>query len=305
MNSPVNPGLARTHRASYPTGVIMVLAAGGCLSLGGLILRHIEAADGWQVMFYRSVTFFATLLVFLILRYRGRLVRPFLAIGWPGILLAVLLAVGSIAYIFALIETTVANAMFILSTTPLVTALLAWVVLRERVRGVTWMAIAAAVLGIGLMVANGFATGHLTGNLYAFIAVVTFAGMIVILRRSKGIDMMPATCLAGVFAALVCAPMMGGFAISGHDLMLALLLGTVQNGFGFLLITLGARHIPAAEVSLLALSETVLSPLWVWLAVDEVPATMTMIGGGIVFTAVVAQSLVGLYQDRRATPDRI
>lgn len=292
--------VAPVRHARYPLGVAMVLTAGACLSLGGLILRNIEAADGWQVMFYRSIAFTVTLSLYIAVRYRGRMIRPFLRIGRTGPLLSLLLGLGSVCYVFAILETTVANVMFILSTTPLWTALLAWAVLRERVRASTWVAMLAAVAGIGLMVVNGLATGRILGNLLAFGAVAGFAGMVVILRRSQHVDMVPATCLAGVVAAALSALMVEGFAVSGHDLALSLLLGTVQYGAGFLFITLGARYVPAAEVSLLALSEIILAPTWVWIFVDEVPAALTLAGGAMVLAAVVGQALVGLHRERAA-----
>lgn len=284
--------------ARYPVGVAMVLTAGFCLSLGGILLRFIATADGWQVMFYRSVAFALTLLVVVAVRNRGRVVEPFRAIGRAGVLVGAISGASAICYIFSLLTTTVANAMFIISLTPLCTALLAWAVIGERVRPATWLAVAVAVGGMGLMFAHGVAEGRLLGSVLAFGAAAGLAGMIVIIRRSKAVDMLPATCLGGIFSALAAAVMVDSLAVSAHDLGLMVLLGVVQIGAGFTLITLGARYVPAAQVSLLALSETVLAPIWVWLAVDEVPALLTLVGGAIVLSAVVGQALVGLSEER-------
>jgi len=282
----------------YAAGVAMVLAAGVCLSFGGLIVRHIEAADIWLVVFYRSAAFTVTILAFLAVVYRGRVLGPFLAIGREGLVVAVSLGIGSICFILALDLTTVANVVFILSAGPFLTAVLGRLVLGERVHPVTWLAMALALGGIALMVLEGLGSGRLSGNLVAFGAAAAFSAMVVAMRRAKAVDMVPASCLGGVVGAAVAATMVGGFAVSGHDLGLALLLGSGQLGAGFVLITIGTRRVPAAEVPLLALTEVVLAPLWVWFWVDEAPGRLTLLGGAIVLAAVLGQAVVRLRRDR-------
>ncbi len=286
------------HEPGYAAGVVMVLAAGVCLSFGGLIVRHIEAADIWLVVFYRSATFAVTILLYLTVVYRGRLIGPFLAVGREGVVVAVSLGIGSTCFILALDLTTVANVVFILSAGPFLTAVLARLVLGERVQLVTWLAMALALCGIALMVLEGLGSGRLSGNLVAFGAAAAFAAMVIAMRRAKLVDMVPASCLGGVVGAAFSATMVGGFAVSGHDLGLAVLLGSGQLGAGFVLITIGTRRVPAAEVPLLALTEVVLAPLWVWLWVDEAPGRLTLLGGVVVLTAVLGQAVIRLRRDR-------
>jgi drug/metabolite transporter (DMT)-like permease len=261
-------------------------------------MRYVESADIWLMVFYRSVAFAGTLLGFLAAVYRGRLVRPFLAVGRNGIVVALGLGGGSICYLVAISLTTVANVVFILGSAPLLTALLGRLVLGERVRPLTWLAMAVALCGIALMVVEGLGSGRLAGNVIAFGAAIAFAVMVVAIRRAKSVDMVPASCLGGVAGAAVAATMVGGFGISAHDLGLALLLGSAQLGAGFLLITLGTRRVPAAEVPLLALTEVVLAPIWVWLWVSEVPGQVTLLGGAVVLAAVLGQAIVRLRRER-------
>lgn len=281
----------------------MVLTAGFCLSLGGVVLRSLETSDGWLVMFYRSIAFTLTLLIIVGLRNRGRTIATFRAIGRAGLLAAVIWGAGAIFYVFSLLATTVANTMIILSVTPLCTALLAWAVIGERVGRATWFAIAGAACGVALMFAQGFTEARVVGSLFAFGAALGLAALIVIFRRAKTVDMLPATCLGGVVSGLAAvvmiASMTGSFAISAHDLGLLILMGTVQTGGGFALLTLGARRVPAAQVSLFALTEIILAPLWVWIVVDEVPAALTLLGGAVVLCAVVGQALAGSAGERR------
>ncbi|MEM7172412.1 MAG: DMT family transporter [Pseudomonadota bacterium] len=290
------------HRG-YVLGIIAVMMGGVFLSSGGLLVRHIDAADGWQIMFYRSLAFVLTVLVFLLWRYRGRIVKPFLNIGRPGLVVVLALGAGFTLYLFALLNTTVANVAFILSAGPFFSALLAWIILREKVALLTWVAMLGAMAGIGLMVANGLEEGHFLGNIIALGAPITFAVMIVSIRKAGARDMMPAICLAGLIAGGAATIMAPTLIIPNQDLILSLLLGSVQLAFGFMCITYGARYVPAAQVALLALTETVLAPTWVWLFLGETPSTVSLTGGIVVLIAVLAQGLYGLYLDKRTASD--
>ena len=271
-----------------------MLIAGLLLSVAGVTLRHMESANGWQILFYRSFTFFLVVATYLALRYRAGTARVFIATGRAGLVVALSLGLGSTCYIFALLLTTVANALFLISSAPFMAAVLGWIVLRERVRLTTWVTMILALAGIGLMVLNGIQSGRLLGNIVALGTPISFAIMLVTLRRSGDRDMIPAICLAGFVGATIGFVMADSLVVSRHDLALCLFLGVVQYTGGFVLITLGARYLPAAEVALLSLSEIVLAPVWVWIAVGEVPALLTLAGGGIVLAAVVAHAVTGL-----------
>ena len=295
------PGVERTRtlvrgiRARRRTlGAALTLGGGALLSLAGVTLRHMESAGGWQILFYRSLTFFVAVVVYLAFRYRGRVLGAFVRVGKPGIVVALSLGLGSACYVFALLLTTVANALFIISAAPFMTAILGWLLLRERVRPLTWAAMTFALAGIALMVVNGIQSGRLLGNVVALGAPVSFAVMLVALRSAGSRDMIPAICLSGVVSAGLGLAMMDSLAISSHDFLLCLFLGVVQYAGGFVMLALGARYLPAAEVALLALSEIVLAPIWVWIGVGEVPAVLTLLGGGIVLAAVIAQATVGM-----------
>ena len=285
---------ARNDHRRHVTGVALVLTAGVLLSLAGITLRHIESASGWQILFYRSMTFFVVVTLYLAIRYRTRFVHAFVATGRPGLVVAFSLGLGSACYVFALLLTTVANALFIISAAPFITAVLGWIVLRERVRPMTWIAMTIALAGITLMFVNGIQSGRLLGNIVALGPPVSFAIMLVMLRLAGDRDMIPAICLAGLVGAALGFAMSDTLVLSRHDLALCLFLGVAQYTGGFVLITLGARFLPAAEVALLSLAETVLAPIWVWVGVGEVPALLTLAGGAVVLSAVVAQAATGM-----------
>lgn len=285
--------------SAYARGVALVMLAGVFLSLGGILIRNIESADAWQILFVRSLAAAATFFCVLLWRYRTRVFDPFRQAGWKAVVGGLCLAAGFTSFVFAMLGTTIANAVFILSASPFATALLAWLVLRERVGRATWAAMIGALIGIGVMVAGGIAAGTLFGNLMALAAMIGFAGFAVTLRAGRNGDMLPAACLAGVFAALIGAAMAPGFSISAHDVAICGAMGVFQIGAGMVVFTRGSRSVPAAELALLSLTEVVLAPLWVWIGVGEVPGTTTLLGGAIVLAAIAGRALSGI---RRKPP---
>lgn len=274
---------------TYARGVLYAVMAGVFLSTGGLIVRFIENADAWLLLFFRSLAFFVTVIIFMVFRDRDQLVNRFRDIRPRDLIVSVALASGFIFYVLSLYNTTVANTVLLLSTGPFFAAFLGWIVLREKVSRATWVAMLIAIAGIGVMVSGGLATDDLLGAWYAILAVFSFAVLIVALRSAGDRDMLAVTALSGLVAAAYCVPMIDSFHINLRDILLAISMGSVQVGFGFILITLASRSVPAAQVPLLALGETALAPLWVWLFVAEVPDTRTLIGGAIVITALIYQ----------------
>ncbi len=287
---------------SYKRGVGYIILAGVFLSFGGLFIRFLDDASPWTVLFYRSLTFSLTVTAFMVFRDGRAFTQRFAQIKPQELVVSVSLAVGFIAYVLSLFNTSVANTVLILSTGPVFAAVLGWLVLREPVVRTTWLAMAAAFGGVAIMVSGGIDVSDRFGILYAFIAVFAFAVLIVALRRApKGKDMMAPTALAGICAATMSLAFIPTFSISLHDLILAMCLGSLQVGLGFILITQGSRSVPSAQVPLLSLAETALSPLWVWLFVNETPARNTLLGGMVVLCAVAFQGYIGL-RTTRPTP---
>lgn len=293
----------------YAQGVLLVALAGVFWSLGGLLVRLIEAASSWQIILFRSIALALTLTLFIAIRHRGRLAGALRQAGWNGAAAGAALASGFIGYILALQYTSVANAVFMLGASPFFAAALGRWVLGETIRRATVLAIAVALIGILVMVGGGLVIGTMRGNLLALGASVGFATFSVLLRRGRERDMMPCVAIAGVVAALIALPvvlaeapsMVAAFSLTGRDLTLCATMGVVQVGCGLTVYTLGARHVPAVELTLLSMTELVLAPIWVLLALGEVPSPYTLAGGAIVLTAITYQALSGARR-RRAPP---
>jgi drug/metabolite transporter (DMT)-like permease len=201
--------------------------------------------------------------------------------------------------VFAILLTTVANAVFIIGAAPLATAFTAWLILGERTSkfGIAMMLV--SLTGIGLMFADGLIEGRWLGNVMALVVVVSFVIFLLVLRSRQRVDMLPATCLGGLVMAAVGGLFAEQLIISNHDLVISLLMGTVQFGIGFYCFTIATRYIMASEVALYALTESILGPIWVWIGVGEQPSLLTLAGSGIVLICVSAYCIAGIREKRR------
>ena len=257
-------------------------------------MRLVEAADGWTLLFYRMAAFLVFMAVFLGWRYGRRLPYAFMALGRAGLWISLAMSCAFVSFVFALIETTVAQVVFIGSTTPLFASLLAWVLLKEKLPLVTWVAMGIAVLGVLLMVGEGVSGGTLLGTALSLAMTLSFSLTLVGMRAAKTRDSLPAVAMAGVIVLLFSAIMTPTFAVSGWDLGVASVFGIVQLGFQYVLVTYGARHVPAGEIAFFARIQVILAPLWVWIGVGEVPSSLTLVGGGVVIAAVAINSVARL-----------
>ena len=289
----------------YRLALLCLLAATFFTSTAGVLLRWIESADGWTVNFYRAAFFVLTLSIWLLGRYRWRLPQAFGAVGLPGLVIALCFAGATIAFVFALLATTVAKVVLINGMIPFVTALLAWWLLRERVAQATLLAMVVAFAGIAIMVTEELAGGSLRGDLLSLCSCFTTAVMYVAMRRRKGADMVPAIFLGGLLVAIVAAIFAPSLSISPHDLAVCAALGVLQLGVQYVLVAFGTQHVPAAEAALSARLTIVLGPFWAWLGAGELPSDLTLLGGGFVVAAIFGNGLWSLRRDRVTLPNDI
>lgn len=269
------------------------------ISTGGLLIRSLEATTEWQVVFWRGIFLTLGTVGILLFQYRSAVFRETRRIGRLGLLGGLFHGGALTGYVLSITNTTVANAVFTMSTVPFFTAILAWVLLGERIGARTVFAIAAALTGVALMLSDGISTGTVFGNVSALFAAVCIACLVIILRKGRGVDMLPLTALGALLSALVAAIMMGGdYNIPFHDLILCLILGGVISCLGHFLFVVASRNISGAELTLLTLIEIILGPLWVWLFINEVPSAMTLIGGAVLLSAVGSHALFSLAGQR-------
>ena len=277
---------------------MLVLAAGICWSTIGLGVRHIEIANVWQILFFRSLALTPLLLLVMTLRARGNPLPVIHNAGLAGIFGGISLVFAFSGGILAIQTTTVANAMFLFAAAPFFAAVLGWVVLGEHVGKATWVSMVGALVGIIVMVWEGVSLGRIIGNVAALISALGFAAFTISLRWQKLEDMMPAVFLAGFFAiiaaGILCQIKGYGFNIPARDIGVAVAMGIFQVGAGLILYTLGSKVVPSAELALLSMTEVVFGPFWVWLFLGETIGGYTLLGGGVLLLAITGNALSGL-----------
>ena len=272
-------------------GPLLILTGGFCLSWGGLILRTFESASIWQILFYRSIFFLWVLIAFILLTYGKKTFKKIKEAGVPGLIGGLFLSTNFVAYMYSMMETTVANVVFIISTQTVFLPIVAYIFLKEKISPRGYVAIMLAMIGVTLMIGDSLGTGSLKGNLAALTIPINFSVLVLIIRKYPKVDMIPAIFYAGILSCLYGLLLLENFAISTKDIWLAFLLGVPQLAFGFIFITIGSRTTPAVMVGLLMLMESIFAPIWVWLFYNEIPPVSVLIGGIIILSAVVMKSL--------------
>ena len=270
-------------------GPLLVFLGALSLSFGGLIVKSFEGATLWQILFWRSLFFSFTILAFLIISYKKKTFKSFYDSGLPGFFGGIILSFGFCGYVFAMYNTTVANTNFIISLQILFLAVFGYFFLKEKISAATLASIILAITGVLVMVGNSLTPGELSGNLAAFTMPITFAILIMIVRKYPTVDMVPAQFVAGVCSCIIGFLLSTKLMISPNDIFLGFLAGFFQVGFGFIFITIGARTTPSAMVGIIMLSESVLGPVWAFLFVSERPSIFGLVGGAIILFAVLLQ----------------
>jgi drug/metabolite transporter (DMT)-like permease len=266
-------------------------------STAGVVTRYIEHAKPFEQVFWRSLFAFAFVAAALLLA-RKHPWRAVHAAGLPGIVSGAMWAVMFTAYLFALSLTTVANALVVMSVSPLLTALFARLALSDPVPVRTWLAAIAAAVGIAWMFADQIGGTHardVAGMLIALLIPVAAAANVVTLRAAAArLDLVPAVMMGAALSWLLALPFVGSFSASGRDVALLAFLGLFQLGLPCMLLVIASRSLLAPEIALLGLLEVVLGPLWTWLGAGEVPAQGTLLGGAVVLAALAGNELAAL-----------
>lgn len=271
-------------------GIVLVAASSVAYSTAGFYTRLIPL-DPWTILFWRGLFASGFIAAWVLAQEGRRLPAAFRAMGWPGLVVAACSGIGTILFIHAFRQTSVAQVMIILATLPFVTAAIGWIAFGLRESRATLAASAVALLGVGLMVggvgAGGLAPGQFAGEALAFGSTLLIAVMMLTIRRHRATPMLPAVAASALLAAVLAWPLAAPWAVDAREIAELALFGTTQFGLGLLLLTLGTRLVSATESALVGTLEVPLAALWVWLAFDQVPRWSTIAGGMAVVAAVL------------------
>ncbi len=271
-------------------GYILLLFGGFCLSWGGLIVRSFESTDAWVILFLRSSFFFLGVSVFLLSIYKKDAFKTIKKAGLAGLLGGFVMSFSFIAFVFAMMNTSVANVVFIISTQTMFLAIFGYFYLKEKISIIGLLSIIMAMLGITVMIEGSVTGGTLFGNMIALTIPISFSILIMIIRKNPNLDLVPAIWYASISSVLISLIMVDSLSFSNNDVLMGFFLGVPQLTFGFVCITIGSRTTKSVTVGLLMLTETIFAPFWVWLFINEIPPISVFIGGSIIILALVLKS---------------
>jgi drug/metabolite transporter (DMT)-like permease len=287
--------------STHTKGLLITASGVLIISPDGLLTRLI-ATDHWTMIFYRAL--FLSFGMWLVVSFTSpnRVWQQYRTVRGPGLLMVGMYSLGTISFIFAITHTSVANTLIILSATPLFAALIGWFVLREPIELRTLVAIALVALGVGVIGSGSSEQpGALAGDLAAVAGSFFLASGFTFVRRFRGISVFPAISCSGVVTALIVLPLAAPLSVSQSDIGYLMIMGIYMVPLGTTLMYIGPRYIPAPEVGLLLLLETILGPLWVWLVLAEAPGDLTLIGGAIVVSTLAINTVWRLRSVRLQT----
>ena len=283
-----------SSQSDHRRAVALLCFCASCWSIAGVFVRRLDAADGAEVTFWRSLFCMVAVFAALWWRHRRQALAPVRAMGLPGLVSGAMWAVMFTCFAIALTRTTTANTLLVASLSPLLAALLARVVIGERVRTSTWAAIGLALSGIWWMVREGVSPEGASGMLIALGVPVASAINLVTLRRMRAtVDLAPAVLVGALLSCLAMLPLVWPPSISLHDLSILALLGVFQLALPCMLMVRAARHLAPQEIALIALLEVVLGPIWSWLGAGEAIPAATVQGGLVVVAALAADAWLG------------
>ena len=272
--------------------ILLMTIGSVAISFNGLVLRNIETADDWTIIFYRALSFSFTIFIYLLFIHKKRIFKKIIQIGISGLIGGFVLGISNVCFILSMTTTSVANTVFTISLIPFITALFSLLILKEKLAQITVYTMIAAFFGVLMMFYGSLKIGELWGNMLALMTAISFSIYTIIIRSNKNIDMLPCLLISGIMAmGLTSFQNVGSLQISTHDFFLCFLLGGVLSGFVNCCFVFATRHLIAAEVTLFFFIEIALSPFWVWLFLNEIISPNTLTGGIIILISILIRAL--------------
>ena len=283
----------------HQKGLLIALAGAVALSPDTMMIRLI-GADVSSMLFWRGALLFLVLFTFLSWRMGVvQLLRLCRATGWLGVASGAINAVATACFVYGAQTTNAANLLIIVATAPMWAAVFSLVILREPVSRATVLAMLGCLLGIIIVFYQGVAfQAGIRGELAGLAAAMGLGLNLTIIRKNKQYNMLPVNAIGGLLLALACLPWAQPFALSSEQFSLVILLNVIILPLSFALLFTAPRYLHSAEVGLFILLETILGPLWVWLALSEAPTLSAYIGGAVVIATLVAHSTWRLRTDQ-------
>ena len=250
------------------------------------LLIRLSNIDTWGMLFYRGTIPFFVVLLGLIFFYKKKFFNALLNVGWTGVFYTISFSICNITFIISIQNTNVANTLVMIAIAPMLSAILGGIFLKEMPSKKTWVAIIVTFSAVFYIFYDSLQLGNILGDLMALITATGLAVNAVLIRSAKDRDLLPAAIMGKGCVALFALFFVESFALSGNDLLYVPLMCVMCVAIPFVLVTIAPRYIPAEEVNLFFLLETILGPIWVWLVIKEEPSLETIIGGTIIIITI-------------------
>ena len=268
-----------------------------------LFLRLIDL-DAWELVFYRGLVPFICLLILLSFYYRSQFIKSFLVLGIPGLIYAILIALGSTTFVISIENTYDANTLIMIALLPFATAILSSIFLKEHPSKRMWLTIIACFAVVLFIFYDSYQGNRLYGDFFGLLTAIMVGGSAVVVRYGKNFNFLPALLLSKFFIMLIAIIFMQNFPetlfVDQKNLYLIIAMGVFAVFIPLAMITLAPRYIPAYEVEIFFVLETILGPVWVWLVIHEQPTNKTIIGGVFIIIIILIHTILELRDNKKA-----
>ena len=268
-----------------------------------LFLRLIDLG-AWELVFYRGLVPFICLIIVLSFYYRSQFIKAFLVLGIPGLIYAILIALGSTTFVISIENTYVANTLIMIALLPFATAILSSIFLKEHPSKRMWLTIIACFAVVLFIFYDSYQGNRLYGDFFGLLTAIMVGGSAVVVRYGKNFNFLPALLLSKFFIMLIAIIFMQNFPetlfVDQKNLYLIIAMGVFAVFIPLAMITLAPRYIPAYEVEIFFVLETILGPVWVWLVIHEQPTNKTIIGGVFIIIIILIHTILELRENKKA-----
>ncbi|MDC0350957.1 DMT family transporter [Candidatus Pelagibacter sp.] len=260
------------------------------------IFIRLSNIETWGMLFYRGAIPFVVVLIGLIFFYKNNLLKALVGIGYPGIFYVISFSICNITFIVSIQNTNVANTLVMIAMAPMLSAILGSIFLKEVPDSKTWIAIIITLIAVSYIFHDSIEMGNFYGDLFGLITAFGLACNAVIARFAKNRDLVPSAVIGKLCVAIFAFFFVDTFSLVGTDLIFVPLMCVMCVAIPFVLVTIAPRFIPAEEVNLFFLLETIIGPFWVWLIINEQPSIETIQGGSIILLTIAIHSFLKLKQ---------
>ena len=274
-------------------GLLMTIFAVVILSPDSVLIRLVEDAssevDSWTVLFWRGLLYAIGVSLLVLIKYRSKAITEFKNIGKGGLVIGFCSGISTGTFVFAIVYTSIANALVIISTGPIMIAIVAWFLLKEKYSLITWASLIIVFVGIYIVMSGSIGGENLVGDFFALITAVMMGFTFTLTRKYKDVNMVPVNAIGGLIAALIAFLMANQITVPAEVVGYIIAMGVILS-ISFSLITIAPRYMPAAEVGMIMPLETVLGSLIAWYVISEAPTMNAIIGGSIVIITLFLHS---------------